>query len=155
MMPSTIPPVAIPRPPWPGLRLIWESAITPSRMLTGERMSEPQQASDAMPVPKDHPASGLLDGTAAGEGGRGGLGAARGGVGVRTGENSGMSRNCFQMPEPSAWILLWLLSLPSDNHWRTCSAVTGPYSTPSAPMILYITAGDPKQRGSSSLFPVA
>ena len=55
-----------------------------------------------MPVPKAQRASGLAAGRdRRADGGRGAPSVMGGGGGGRRVENSGMSRNCFQTPEPS------------------------------------------------------
>src|ERR1019366_5447745 len=73
-----------------------------------------------------------------------------GGGGGTSVENSAISRNSFHSPEPSTCILLRPLTRPSATHWRTCSAGIGPYSFPSAPMILYINLNGRKWPASSS-----
>src|ERR1051326_3705292 len=52
--------------------------------------------------------------------------------------NSGNSDNDFHSVVPSGRILVWALARPSAIHCRNCSAEIGPYSRPSAPIILYI-----------------
>src|ERR1051325_2833606 len=52
--------------------------------------------------------------------------------------NSGNSENSFHSVAPSGRTLVCALIRPSASHCRNCSALTGPYSFPSAPMILYM-----------------
>jgi len=70
-----------------------------------------------------------------------GAGVMGGGGGAATGNaaaNSGSSDTLFQAAEPSIWTLVWALMRPSEIHWRNWSAVIGPYSFWSAPIILYM-----------------
>jgi hypothetical protein len=41
--------------------------------------------------------------------------------------NSGNSETLLQIPAPSVWTLVLALMRPSDIHWRSWSAVMGPY----------------------------
>src|SRR5689334_4711378 len=52
--------------------------------------------------------------------------------------NSGKSESGFQSVLPSSWTLLWALARPAAIQARIWSAVTGPYSWPSFPIILYM-----------------
>src|SRR6266850_1529973 len=54
--------------------------------------------------------------------------------------NSGNSVTGFQSVAPSDKTLVWPLARPSAIHCLNCSAVMGPYSLPSAPMILYMAS---------------
>lgn len=44
--------------------------------------------------------------------------------------NSGNSETLFQTPAPSGWTLVLALTRPSEIHWRSWSAVMGPYFFP-------------------------
>src|SRR5882724_6375034 len=52
-------------------------------------------------------------------------------------ENSGKLDSDFHSAPSSARTLVCALARPSRIHCCICSTVTGPYSRPSAPMILY------------------
>src|SRR2546423_1412584 len=52
--------------------------------------------------------------------------------------NSGYSESGFHSVVPSSSIRVCALARPSAIHWRNCSVLIGPYSLPSAPMILYM-----------------
>lgn len=54
------------------------------------------------------------------------------------GFNSGYVERNDQLPPDSSVTGVCLFTRPSVSHWRNCSALTGPYSFPSAPMILYM-----------------
>jgi len=51
---------------------------------------------------------------------------------------SPMSATCFHSPSPFTCTLVSELTRPSASHWRIYSALTGPYSCESAPIILHI-----------------
>src|SRR5277367_5496029 len=51
---------------------------------------------------------------------------------------SGKSASVCHSSDPSAFALVWRLARPLAIHDRTCAAVTGPYSLPSPPMIVYM-----------------
>src|SRR5260370_22445128 len=88
------------------------------------------------------PAGIFLDARAAtaGEGGQPGDVTDPGSIGgaFNIAANSGNSQRYFHPLAPSASTLVWALARPSAIHWRNRSAVTGPYSLPSAPTTLYI-----------------
>src|SRR5215469_17692324 len=54
-------------------------------------------------------------------------------------ENSGSPPSVVQSEAPSRSTRVVAIARPSAIHCRNCSAEMGPYSLPSAPMILYIT----------------
>src|ERR1035438_6544421 len=69
-----------------------------------------------------------------------GPGAGRGGrAWARATANSRYSVSGFHCAEPSACARVCAVARPSAIQLRNWSAVTGPYSRPSAPMILYIS----------------
>src|SRR4051812_21171943 len=57
---------------------------------------------------------------------------------VKKRESSGTVPAVCQLVPPSTSTLVSAFTRPSAIHWRNCSVVTGPYSLPSAPMILYM-----------------
>ncbi len=67
-----------------------------------------------------------------------GPGAGPGAGAVKIAANSGISASVFQSPVPSSKTRVCPFARPSAIHCRNWSAVIGPYSLPSAPMILYI-----------------
>src|SRR5450759_2033488 len=64
-----------------------------------------------------------------------------GGIGgAKCPANSGCAPSGFHSGAPGASVGVCALARPSAIHCRNCPAVAGPYSLPSAPMILYIRA---------------
>src|SRR5688572_23169205 len=62
-----------------------------------------------------------------------------GGAGAAGGaENSGRSEMVFQLVSPVTRTRVCALTRPCVCHSRNCSRLIGPYSRPSAPMILYM-----------------
>jgi hypothetical protein len=51
--------------------------------------------------------------------------------------NSGSAPSGFHSGAPGASVCVCALARPSAIHCRNCPAVAGPYSLPSAPIILY------------------
>src|ERR1039458_9303188 len=83
-----------------------------------------------------------------------GPGAGRGGrAWARATANSRYSVSGFHCAEPSACARVCAVARPSAIQPRNWSALIGPYSRPSAPMILYISRSFPGIRGSEPLFP--
>src|SRR5262245_17805198 len=68
--------------------------------------------------------------------------------------NSGKADAGFHSGLPSAWICVCALILPSAIQRRSSSALTGPYSFLSPPMILYIYLYDCRRRDDESLIPL-
>src|SRR5580658_15514 len=108
-------------------------------MATGATKYHPQQhSSETMPVMNDHPAIWLLArGADFNRIGSPSVGAGNGALGKRS-ENSATSAIIFHSVAPAACTLVWPLTRPSVIHCRSCSALTGPYSFWSAPIILYM-----------------
>src|SRR5208283_1201755 len=52
--------------------------------------------------------------------------------------NSGKETSGFHSWLPSSWTRVWALTRFSPSQRLICSALTGPYGWPSAPIILYI-----------------
>src|SRR3954453_4723124 len=63
----------------------------------------------------------------------------RGGGALSSDANSGNELSGFQSEDPSAWARVSPRRRFSASQRRICSTLTGPYSFPSAPTILYIT----------------
>src|ERR1035441_2317996 len=83
------------------------------------------------------PTAGPATSAAAAEPGAGKLGIV-GGAADEAVANSGIAPSVVHSVAPSGRTWVCGLTRPSASHWRNWSAVTGPYSFWSAPMILYI-----------------
>src|ERR1039457_4306797 len=114
------------------------SEKTSPRMLNGH----PQQhVSDKMPKTSPAVAKELVLGNWPAVEVPGFSGPIAGGIGgAKWPANSGSASSGFHSGAPGASVGVCALARPSTIHCRNCPAVAGPYSLPSAPMILYICA---------------